>query len=99
MLLKRETVNFEFCLAIYKTRNVGTGNSMRGMFTRILGNLLGDYGKCYHFNISVKVREDLSQCSKRFRECSRRFRGSFRNIPGMLLKIPGNVTKVFGDCY
>ena len=43
------------------------------MFTRILRNLLEDSEECYHFNIPVNVREDSS-------ECSRRFRGMFQKI-------------------
>ena len=91
-------------LAIYKTRNTRIGNGMqgtRGMFTRILWNLLEDSGKCSRFSISANARED-------FGECSRRFWGMFQKIPGngikdseewwrrfwgMLLKIPGNVPK------
>ena len=66
--------------AIYKTRNTGTGNGMRGMqgtrgmFTRIPGNLLEDSGECYYFNIPGNVPEDSG-------ECSRRFRGMFQEIP------------------
>ena len=54
--------------AIYKTRNTGTGNGMRGMqgtrgmFTRIPGNLLEDSGECYHFNIPGNVPEDSGEC-------------------------------------
>ena len=47
--------------AIYKTRNTGMGNGMRGMrgmFTRIPGNLLEDFGECSHFSIPGNVRED-----------------------------------------
>ena len=68
--------------AILKTRNKGTGNGMqrmrgmRGMFTRIPGNLSEDSGKCYYFNIPRNVEEDSGKCSKRFQ--------------GMLVKIPGN---------
>ena len=47
--------------AIYKTRNRGAGNGMRGtrgMFTRIPGNFLEDSGECYYFNIPGNVEED-----------------------------------------
>ena len=63
--------------AIYKTRNTGTGNGMRGtrgMFTKIPGNLLEDSGECYYFNIPGNVEEDSG-------ECSRTFRGMFKKIP------------------
>ena len=62
---------FRICtiiLAIYKTRNTGTGNGMRGMqgtrgmFTRIPGNLLEDSGECYYFNIPGNVPEDSGEC-------------------------------------
>ena len=71
----------------------------RGMFTRIPGNLLEDYGECYHFKIPGNVEEDSG-------ECLRTFRGMLKNIPGnvkedsgeystklreMLKKILGNV--------
>ena len=74
-------------MAIYKTRNTGTGNGMRGtrgMFTRIPGNLLEDSGECYYFNIPENVPKDSGECSKRFR--------------GMLKKIPGNVQEDSGEC-
>ena len=56
----------------------------RGMFTRILGNLLEDSGECHFFNIPGNVQEDSGECSKRFR--------------GMLKKIPGNVEKDSREC-
>ena len=51
--------------AVYKTRNTGTGNGMRGMqgmFPRIPGNLLEDSGECYYFNIPGNVPEDSGEC-------------------------------------
>ena len=77
-------------VAIYKTRNTGTGNGMRGMwgtqgiFTRIPGNLLDNSGKYYYFNISGNVPEDSGGCSKRFQ--------------GMFEEIPGNVQEDSGKC-
>ena len=71
--------------AIYKTRNTGTGNGTRGMFTRIPGNLLEDSGECSHFSIPGNVIKDSGECSRRFR--------------GMLLKIPGNAREDSGECY
>ena len=53
---------------IYKTRNTGTGNGMRGMrrtwgmFTRIPGNLLEISGECYCFSIPGNVEEDSGEC-------------------------------------
>ena len=77
--------------AIYKTRNTGMGNGMRGMqgtrgmFTRIPGNLLEDSGESSHFSIPRNVQEDSGECSRRFR--------------GMSLKIPGNVPEDSEECY
>ena len=76
--------------AIYKTRNTGTGNGMRGMretwemFTWIPGNLLEDSGECYHFNIPGNVPEDSGECWRRFREIFNR--------------VPGNVREDLGEC-
>ena len=81
-------INFK--MAIYKIRNTGTGNGMRGMrgtwgmFTRIPGNLLEDSGECYYFNIPGNVEEDSGKCSRTF--------------GGMLVKIPGNVQEDSGEC-
>ena len=78
-----------FLVAIYKTRNTGTGKGMRGMrgtrgmFTRILGNLLQDSGEYCYFIIPGNVEEDSGECSKRFR--------------GMFLKIPGNDCEDSGE--
>ena len=77
-------------MAIYKTRNTGMGNGMRGtqgtqgIFTRIPGNLLEDSGECTHFSIPGNIREDFGECYQRFR--------------GILEKIPGNVIKDSEEC-
>ena len=85
-------------MAIYKTRNTGTGNGTRGMqgtrgmFTMIPGNLLEDSGECSHFSIPGNVPEDSG-------ECYQRFRGMLLKIAlGMFKKIPGNVRKDSGEC-
>ena len=55
-------------LAIYKTRNTGTENGMRGMQgtrgmpTKILGNLLEDSRECSHFSVPGNAREDSGEC-------------------------------------
>ena len=55
-------------MAIYKTRNTGTGNGMRemqgtrGMSTRIPGNFLEDSGEYSHFSIPGNAREDSGEC-------------------------------------
>ena len=99
-------------LAIYKTRNTGTGNGMRrmrgtrGMFTGIPGNPLEDSGECYYFIIPGNVEEDSGECSKRFRRMFKKIPG---NVPedseecsnrfrGMFEKIPGNVQEDSGEC-
>ena len=85
-----KTLNNVLLQAIYKTRNTGTGNGMRGMrgtrgmFTKIPGNLLEDSGECYYFNIPGNVEEDSGECSRTFR--------------GMLVKIPGNAQEDSGEC-
>ena len=60
--------------AILKTRNKGTGNGMqrmrgtRGMFTRILGNLSEDSGKCY-YTFRGMLKKILGNAQKDFSEC------------------------------
>ena len=76
--------------AVYRTRNTGTGNGMRGMretrgmFIRIPVNLLEDSGECCYFIILGNVEEDSGKCYRRFR--------------GMFEKIPGNVSEDSGEC-
>ena len=96
----------KYFYAIYKTRNTGTGNGMRGMrvtrgmFTRIPGNLLEDYGECYHFKIPGNVEEDS-------RECLRTFRGMLKNIPGNVKEDSGKYStklremlkKILGNAF
>ena len=73
--------------AIYKTRNMEMENGMRGMqgtrgmFTRIPGNLLEDFGECSHFSIPGNAREVFGEYSRRFW--------------GMLLEILGNLREDF----
>ena len=56
-------------------RNIGTGNGMwgvqrkRGMLTRIPGNLLKDFGECYHFNILRNYQEDFGNVPEDSGEC------------------------------
>ena len=90
--------------AVYKTKNTGTGNWMRGMrgtwgmLTRIPGNLIEDFKECYYFNTPGNVKEDSGEFKnipgnvwKDSGECSRRFRGMFK-------KIPGNVREHSEEC-
>ena len=94
---------------IYKTRNTGTGNGIRG--TRGMGEMLYP-GECHQTfrgmspNIPGKV-------AKRSGECPQTFRGMSLNIPGNVAKysrecpqtfpgmspiIPGNVAKYSREC-
>ena len=72
---------------IYKTRNTGTGNGIRG--TRELGEMLYS-GECLQTfwgmspNIPGKVAKRSGECPQTFR--------------GMSLNIPGNVAKHSGKC-
>ena len=99
--------------AIYKTRNTGTGNGIRGMretrgmFTRFPGNLLEDSGESYYFNIPGNVEEDSGECSTRFRGVFPKIPGNdrkdsrecSRRFRGMLKKIPGNVRRDSEECF
>ena len=82
---------FDIFKAIYKTKDTGMGNGMRGMrgtrgmFTEIPGNLLEDSGGCSHFSVPGNSRKDSGECSRRFR--------------GMFEKIPGNVPGDSAECY
>ena len=88
--LQSNFIEIVLWLAIYKTKNIGMGNGMRGiwgtrgMFTSIPGNLLEDSGECYYFNIPGNVPEDCGECPRRFR--------------GMFKKIPRNVRRDSGEC-
>lgn len=73
--------------AISKTRNTGTENRMRGIFTRIPENLLDDSRECYNFKIPRNFLEDSGKCYWRFR----RFRG--------ILKIPEYGLDDFREYY
>ena len=49
-------------MAIYKTRNTGTGNGTRGMFTRIPGNVLILAFRGMLLKIPGNAREDSGEC-------------------------------------
>ena len=97
---------------IYKTRNTGTGNEIRGMqgtqriFTRIPRNFLEDSRVFYHFNIPCNVREDSGECSERFLEMVKKIPGNVQKDSvecsarsrAMFKKILGNVKKDSGEC-
>ena len=74
-------------MAIYKTRNTGTRNGMRemrGMFTRIPGNVI----ILTFRGMFQRIPENVEEASG---ECSRGFRGMFE-------KILGNVRRDSGEC-
>ena len=86
-------------MAIYKTRNTGMGNGMRGM---------------RGMSIPGNAQEDSGECSKRFRgmlnkipgnaqqdsgECSKRFRGMFKKIPGNVQEDSGECSRRFRGMY
>ena len=102
-----------FQRAMYKTRNTGTGNGMRG--TRGMGGMLYSGECCQTFrrmppNIPRNVTKYSGECAQTFqgyrqtfvlkhsRECCQTFWGMSPNIPGMLPNIPGNVPKHSGGC-
>ena len=103
--LQSNFIEIALWLAIYKTKNTGMGNGMRGirgtrgMFTSIPGNLLEDSGECYYFNIPGNVPEDCGECPRRFRGMFKKTSGSVqrdsgecsRGFRGMLKKILGNL--------
>ena len=100
-------------LAIYKTRNTGTGNGMRGMSIPIPGNAHQDSGECSRRfrgmfqKIPGNVRKDSGECSKRFRGMFKKIPGNVqessgefsRGLRGVFEKIPGNVRKDCGECW
>ena len=91
--------------AIYKTRNTGTGNGMRGMrrtqgmFTRIPGNFLEDSRECYYFNIPRNVEEDSGNVPEDSSECSREFRGMFEKIPRNFQEDSGECSRGFRGMF
>ena len=83
---------------------------MRGMFTRIWGNILEDSGAYSHFSIPGNAQEDSGQCARRFPgmfgkilrnvpensgECLRRFQGMFKKIPGNVQEDSGKSKSQF----
>ena len=87
-LLKVKLIKYE--TAIYKTRNTGTGNGMRGMpgtqgiFTRIPGNVIILTFRGMSQKLPGNVQRDSGECWRRFR--------------GMFEQIPGDVEEDSGEC-
>ena len=92
--LRNPTKLILFRKTIYKTRNIGTGNEMRGMqdmkgmFTRGPVNLLEESEEWYNFRILRNVGKDSAECSR----ISKKF---WRRSLKILKKIPGKVEKDF----
>ena len=81
--------------AMYKTRNTGTGNGMRG--TRGIGGMLysGECGQTFRgmpSNIPRNVAKHSGECPQTFRGMSSQI------FQGMSPNIPGNVAKYSGEC-
>ena len=96
-------------MAMYKTRNAGTGNGMRG--TRGIRGMLYS-GECRQ-TFRWMSSNILGNVAKHSGECRQTFRGMLPNIPGnaakhsgeccqtfrgMLPNIPENVAKHSGEC-
>ena len=76
---------------MYKTRNIGTGNGMRG--TRGMGGMLysGDCRQTF-WGMPSNIPENVA---KYFGECRQTFRGISSNIPGNFLKHSGECPQTF----
>ena len=80
---------------MYKTRNTGTGNGIRG--TRGMGGMLYSGECCQTFqgillNIPGNVLKRSGERCQTFREMS-------PNTPRICSNIPGNVAKHSGECH
>ena len=87
MIITLYFVILYFWKAMYKTRNTGTGNGMRG--TRGMGKMLYS-GECPQ-TFRIMLLNILGNVTKHSGECHQIFRGMSPNIPG-------NVAKYSGEC-
>ena len=86
--------------AMYKTRNTGTGNGMRGtrgiggMLPNIPGNVTKHSGECRHIfrGMSPNIPGNVAIYSG---ECHQTFRGTSPNIPGNVAKHSGECRPIF----
>ena len=95
-----------FQRAMYKTRNTGTGNGMRG--TRGMGGMLYSGECCQTFrrippNIPRNVTKYSGECAQTSQGISpnirpQTFQGMLPNILGNVPKHSGNVAKYSGEC-
>ena len=94
---------------VYKTRNRGTGNGMRGMrgiFQSIPGNVLILIFQVMVEKIPGNVREDSGEYLRRFQETFKKIPGNaikdsgewYQKFLRMFKKIPGNAIKDFPEC-
>ena len=85
-------------LGMYKARNTGTGNGMRG--TRGMGEMLYS-GECRQIfrgmfsNIPGNVLNIPGNVTKRSGECPQIFRGMSQNIPGNVAKLLSLISECF----
>ena len=79
---------------MYKTRNTGTGDGMRG--TRGMGGMLYS-GECRQtfWGMSPNILGNVVEHSG---ECPQIFWGISSNILSNVFKHPGNVAKHYGEC-
>ena len=86
--------------AMYKTRNTGTGNGMRG--TRGIGGMLYS-GECRqifrecHQILGGMSPNILGNIAKYSGECRQIFRGMWPNIPGNVVKHSGECPQIFRE--
>ena len=83
---------------MYKTRNTGTVNGMRG--TRGIGGMLYSRECRQTFrgttsNIPGNVAKHSRECPETFRELPQTFRRMLPNIPGNVLKHSGECRQIF----
>ena len=84
----RVIVPWYITVAMYKIRNTGTGNGMRG--TRGMGGMLYS-GECRQKNIPGNVLKHSGECRKTFR-------GMSPNILGNVHKHSGECRQTFEEC-
>ena len=92
---------------MYKTRNTGTGNGIRGtrgmgnvvfraMSPNISGNVVKHSGECRQtfWGMSPNIPGNIAKYS---RECRQIFRGMSPNIPGNVAKYSGEFSQTFRE--
>ena len=87
--------------AMYKTRNTGTGNGMRG--TRWRGECYIPGNVAQHSEEFIQTFRGISSnipgnVTKHSGECRQTFRGMSSNIPGNIAKYSGECCQTSGEC-